>query len=104
MALRDGTPWLVFGSMGGDAQAAVHVQVLAHVLDDAAIPPTHRAPLAGRPGHMGSPRGDAFDVTTIAAPTRAHDVTVTTAFDSGMGHRTRSGRRRGLRRTVRSPL
>ncbi len=34
MALRDGEPWLVFGSMGGDAQAAVHVQVLGHILDE----------------------------------------------------------------------
>jgi gamma-glutamyltranspeptidase/glutathione hydrolase len=33
MALRDGAPWLVFGSMGGDAQAGVHVQLLAHVID-----------------------------------------------------------------------
>ncbi|MGZ8735224.1 MAG: gamma-glutamyltransferase family protein, partial [Acidimicrobiia bacterium] len=28
MALRDGAPWLVFGSMGGDAQAQIHPQVL----------------------------------------------------------------------------
>jgi gamma-glutamyltranspeptidase / glutathione hydrolase len=34
MAMRDGEPWLVFGSMGGDSQAQVQVQLLAHVIDD----------------------------------------------------------------------
>ena len=38
MALRDGTPHLVFGSMGGDAQPGVHVQLLAHLVDDDADP------------------------------------------------------------------
>jgi gamma-glutamyltranspeptidase/glutathione hydrolase len=36
VALRDGEPWLVFGSMGGDAQAGVHVQLLAHIIDERA--------------------------------------------------------------------
>ncbi|HYZ90953.1 MAG TPA: gamma-glutamyltransferase [Actinomycetota bacterium] len=34
MAFRDGSPWLVFGSMGGDGQAQTHVQFLNHVIDD----------------------------------------------------------------------
>jgi gamma-glutamyltranspeptidase/glutathione hydrolase len=34
MAFRDGRPWLVFGSMGGDGQAQTHVQFLSHVVDD----------------------------------------------------------------------
>jgi gamma-glutamyltranspeptidase/glutathione hydrolase len=34
MALRDGEPWLVFGTMGGDSQAQVQVQFLAHMIDD----------------------------------------------------------------------
>jgi len=38
LSLRDGEPWLVFGSMGGDAQAAVPVQLLPHVVDDGAAP------------------------------------------------------------------
>src|SRR5262249_29942153 len=33
MGLRDGRPVLVFGSMGGDAQIQVHVQLLNHLLD-----------------------------------------------------------------------
>ena len=34
MAFRDGRPWLVFGTMGGDGQAQIHVQLLAGILDD----------------------------------------------------------------------
>ena len=34
MALRDGRPWLTFGSMGGDGQAQTHVQLLARIVDD----------------------------------------------------------------------
>lgn len=33
MALRDGAPWLVFGTMGGEAQALVHLQVLSGLVD-----------------------------------------------------------------------
>lgn len=34
LGLREGAPWLVFGTMGADAQAQVHVQLLAQVVDD----------------------------------------------------------------------
>jgi gamma-glutamyltranspeptidase / glutathione hydrolase len=34
MAMRDGQPWIVFGSMGGDSQAQIQVQLLAHMTDD----------------------------------------------------------------------
>ena len=33
LALRDGKPWLVFGSMGGDGQAQIHLQLLTNLLD-----------------------------------------------------------------------
>jgi gamma-glutamyltranspeptidase / glutathione hydrolase len=36
MAFRDGSPWLVFGSMGGHAQAQIHVQLLTRIVDDGA--------------------------------------------------------------------
>jgi gamma-glutamyltranspeptidase/glutathione hydrolase len=32
MALKDGRPSLVFGTMGGDAQVQVHLQILARIL------------------------------------------------------------------------
>src|SRR5207237_7825132 len=34
MALRDGRPWLVFGTMGGDGQAQTHLQLLVRIVDD----------------------------------------------------------------------
>lgn len=34
LALRDGAPDLVFGTMGADAQAQVHLQFLVHVVDE----------------------------------------------------------------------
>jgi gamma-glutamyltranspeptidase / glutathione hydrolase len=36
MALRDGEPWLVFGTMGGDGQPQTHVQLLGHLVDGGA--------------------------------------------------------------------
>ena len=33
MALRDGEPWLVFGTMGGDAQPQIHQQLLVELVD-----------------------------------------------------------------------
>lgn len=36
LVLRDGAPWLVFGTMGGDTQVQVHLQVLTAVITDGA--------------------------------------------------------------------
>jgi gamma-glutamyltranspeptidase len=38
LALRDGRPWLVFGSEGADAQGQVQVQVLVRILHDGLDP------------------------------------------------------------------
>src|SRR5439155_20733043 len=38
LALRDGRPWLVFGTMGGDGQAQTHLQILTRVAGDGADP------------------------------------------------------------------
>jgi gamma-glutamyltranspeptidase/glutathione hydrolase len=38
MVLRDGRPWLVFGSMGGDGQAPTHLQLLTRILDEGEDP------------------------------------------------------------------
>jgi gamma-glutamyltranspeptidase/glutathione hydrolase len=38
MAMRDGAPWTVFGSMGGDSQAQIQVELLARLVDDADDP------------------------------------------------------------------
>ncbi len=36
MAFRNGRPWLVFGTMGGDGQAQIHLQLLSRIVDDGA--------------------------------------------------------------------
>jgi gamma-glutamyltranspeptidase/glutathione hydrolase len=33
MAFKDGRPWLVFGTVGGDAQPQIHAQVLTDIID-----------------------------------------------------------------------
>ncbi len=89
MVLRDGTPSLVFGSMGGDAQAQVHAQVLSAIIDDGADPqaaidaPRWRVePFDWR---VRVEPSFAADVRTDLAA-RGHDLVVTTDLDSGMGH------------------
>ena len=38
LALRNGRPWLVFGTMGADGQLQTQVQLLARLVDDGADP------------------------------------------------------------------
>jgi gamma-glutamyltranspeptidase/glutathione hydrolase len=89
MALRDGVPWLVFGSMGGDAQAQIHPQVLVGRIDDAldvqaAIhAPRWRLEPRDWSLHIES-RADAALVEGLTA--LGHDVRTTQPFDTGMGH------------------
>jgi gamma-glutamyltranspeptidase/glutathione hydrolase len=89
MALRDGEPTIVFGTMGGDSQAQIHVQLLAHLIDDGADPQDAiDAPrwylepstwtLRAEPGF---PDG-WFD--TLRA--LGHDPKRTGRIDTGMGH------------------
>ncbi|MGH9032243.1 MAG: gamma-glutamyltransferase family protein [Acidimicrobiia bacterium] len=89
MALRDDEPWLVFGSMGGDAQAQVHVQVMAHVVDDGADPqvavdaPRWRVEPAS--GQLLAERRFPPELLE-GLRARGHTVQTVRAFDSGMGH------------------
>jgi gamma-glutamyltranspeptidase/glutathione hydrolase len=89
MAMRDGEPWLVFGSMGGDSQAQIQVQLLAHMIDDGDDPKdaldaprwcidpakwTMRAERTFPP--------EWFD----ALRARGHEPKSTNRGDAGMGH------------------
>jgi gamma-glutamyltranspeptidase / glutathione hydrolase len=99
MSLRDGEPWLVFGSMGGDSQAQVQVQLLAHLIDDGADPQVAldapRWCIDPSNWQLRAERSFAPDlieglVARGHAPQRSH------RGDSGMGHahaiaRTRHG-------------
>jgi len=89
MVLRDGRPELVFGSMGGDAQAQVHAQVLTSIVDDG----------TDAQAAIDAPRWrveswdwrvrveadvDAEVVRGLGA--RGHDLVTVGAHDVGMGH------------------
>ena len=89
MVFRDGTPWAAFGSMGGDAQVPVHVQVLHRVLAeaddyaDAIHAPRWRVDVGSWRVHAET-RLDASTLDGLRA--LGHDVATTSPFDSGMGH------------------
>jgi gamma-glutamyltranspeptidase / glutathione hydrolase len=89
MALYDDEPTIVFGTMGGDSQAQIHVQLLARLIDDGADP-QHAidAPrwylepstwtLRAEPQFPGA----WFD----ALRALGHDPKRTGRIDTGMGH------------------
>lgn len=89
LALRDGAPWLVFGSMGGDAQPGVHLQVLAHLVDDGADPADALGAPRWRvdPGSWRVHAEDRFAPGLLdALRARGHDVEDAPRYDAGMGH------------------
>ncbi|MEP6625628.1 MAG: gamma-glutamyltransferase family protein [Acidimicrobiia bacterium] len=89
MVLRDGTPEVVFGSMGGDAQAQIHAQLITRIVDDgtdlqAAIDaPRWRVEPWDWKVRMEAP----FDsVVRADLADRGHVIIETPARESGMGH------------------
>ena len=89
MVMRDGAPELVFGSMGGDAQAQVHAQVLSAIIDDRADPqaaidaPRWRVD-TGSWRLRAEQRMDAGLLADLAG--RGHEVHECPKYDTGMGH------------------
>ena len=87
-------PWIVAGSMGGDAQPQIHAQFVSAVVDGGldvrtavAAPRWYVEP----PDHFQPPvevRLEPRHGAGIAAALEAlgHPVTLTAAFDSGLGH------------------
>jgi gamma-glutamyltranspeptidase/glutathione hydrolase len=89
LSLRDGKPWLVFGSMGGQGQIQTHLQVLTRVVVDGADPQV--AIDAPRwqvdPDHWKvaiEPRFAADVIDTLRE--RGHDVRPVRDYDDTMGH------------------
>ncbi len=89
MVVRDGRPELVFGSMGGDAQAQVHAQVLSAVIDDGLDPQAAidapRWRVEPWDWRVRAEADLAPDVVT-ALTSRGHEVVEVVARDVGMGH------------------
>jgi gamma-glutamyltranspeptidase/glutathione hydrolase len=89
MALRGGEPVLVFGSMGGDAQAGVHTQLLASIVDRSDDP----ADAIGAPRwrvdpmtwHLRAETRMSDDVLD-GLRARGHEIEATSSYDWGMGH------------------
>ena len=94
MLLRDGRPWVVHGSMGGDAQPAIYAQLVSALVDGGldiatavAAPRWHAAPAR----HFAPP-----DTVVIEARFRAgllaglaergHRLDVRAPFDGALGH------------------
>jgi gamma-glutamyltranspeptidase / glutathione hydrolase len=89
LALRDGSPWLVFGTMGGDGQPQTHVQLLTNLLDrgmdvqgaiDAA-----RWVVDVADGSLGIERR-VPDEVVAALRARGHEVRLLEDFDHLAGH------------------
>jgi len=89
LAMRDGRPWLVFGSMGGDGQLQTHVQLLAHIIDGRQDPQTA----------ISAPRWfvsladwsvtaeSRFDPATLdGLRARGHRLSIAGEFEGLMGH------------------
>jgi gamma-glutamyltranspeptidase/glutathione hydrolase len=89
MAMRAGEPWVVFGTMGGDSQAQIQVQVLAHLIDDGADPQDALdAPRwAIDPSNWTLRAERTFPREWLdALRALGHDAQTTGRGDTGMGH------------------
>jgi gamma-glutamyltranspeptidase/glutathione hydrolase len=89
MALRDGRPWLVFGTMGGDGQAQTHVQFLSHVIDDGLnVQDAIDAPRwAVSPADWSVAAESRFGEGVLRAlQVRGHRVDAVGPFETQMGH------------------
>jgi gamma-glutamyltranspeptidase / glutathione hydrolase len=89
LGLRDGRLALVFGTMGGQAQAPIHLQVLTRMVHDRSdaqdaidAPRFETDPASGRVGIEA--RVDP--AWTSALVSRGHDVNLLRAYDDGVGH------------------
>jgi gamma-glutamyltranspeptidase/glutathione hydrolase len=89
MAMRDGAPWCAFGSMGGDSQAQIQVQLLARLVDDGADPQdaldAPRWCIQPSTWTLRAERGFSADWFE-ALRARGHDPQRAPRVDTGMGH------------------
>ncbi len=93
MALRDGRPAVVFGTMGGDGQPQTHLQVYTNLLRyemniQAAIETPRWAHGADELGRRETLRLERRfpDETVEALRAMGHEVTLVAPLDSAMGH------------------
>ncbi len=94
MLFREGRPWVVVGSMGGDAQPQVHAQVVSALVDDA----DDVASAVARPRWFVEPAEHFAPPDTVRIEPRfeagllaglaelGHRVAPTEPFDGALGH------------------
>ncbi len=94
MLLRHGRPWVVHGSMGGDAQPAIFAQVVSALVDGGvdvatavAAPRWH----AASPSHFAPPDSVVIeprfrDGLLAGLAAMGHRLDVRAPFDGGLGH------------------
>jgi gamma-glutamyltranspeptidase/glutathione hydrolase len=93
LALRDGAPWLVFGTMGADGQPQTNVQVLDRIVAGATPAQAVAAPRVRHGRFALEDDADILEVerdigldTVNALRARGHRVAVTPPHDERMGH------------------
>jgi gamma-glutamyltranspeptidase/glutathione hydrolase len=94
MLFRDGRPWVVAGSMGGDAQPQIHAQVVSALVDgsvDVATAVSAPRWFVEPDDHFALPvevRAEPRFAPGVLAALVAmgHPVTETEAFDRKLGH------------------
>ena len=89
LALRDGRPWLVFGTMGGDAQPQIHLQLLSRLLDRRDdVQTAIDAPRFVVDVADGAVQLESHAPATLVAglTERGHQVTAMDAYDRRAGH------------------
>ncbi|MDX1658426.1 MAG: gamma-glutamyltransferase family protein [Nitriliruptorales bacterium] len=89
LVLRDGEPWLVFGTMGGDGQPQIHLQVLRRLLlEGAGLAEALDAPrFVVSPADGAVVLEDRFEAETVdALRDRGHDLTLLGDYEHVMGH------------------
>ena len=94
MLFRDGRPWVVHGSMGGEVQPQIFAQVVSALVDggmDVATAVAAPRWAADVPDHHAPPNLTVLETryhAEVVAGLRArgHDVVQRSAFDAGLGH------------------
>jgi gamma-glutamyltranspeptidase / glutathione hydrolase len=89
LALRDGAPWTVFGTMGGDGQPQIHTQLLGAMVDEGVDPQA----AVERPRWIVDVADGAVELEDDADPViadslreRGHEVRAVPARSHGAGH------------------
>lgn len=94
MLLRDGRPWVVVGSMGGDAQPQIHAQVVSALVDGGLSPAAAVAMprwFVDPPEHFAPPRIVRIESrvgreTVDGLCAMGHEVAIAEPFDANLGH------------------